>query len=64
MEKFVRRDKVHVSTQVTVNFEGTEVFMKPIEIERIVIPEFNILSGCRRNDRQPEASAFILQENT
>jgi hypothetical protein len=27
----------------TVNFEGTEVFMKPIEIERIVIPEFKIL---------------------
>jgi len=48
----------------TVNFEGTEVFMKPIEIERIVIPEFKILSCFRRNDRQLEASAFILQENT
>ena len=24
----------------TVNFEGIEVFMKPIKIERIVIPEF------------------------
>jgi hypothetical protein len=58
------RDNVHVSTQVTVNVKGTEVFMKPIEIERIVIPEFKILSACQWNDRQPETFAFILQENT
>jgi len=42
MEKFVRRDKVHVSTQVKGIFEGTDVFMKPVEIEKKIIPEFKM----------------------